>query len=157
MIRNILVVCEGNLCRSPIAQALLTRSLPGLTVASAGLSAIDGRPADTVTHGLSYTRGIDLSAHRAARLDGRMCLAADLIFAMEQQQVHAIETAYPFTRGRVYRLAGTSDIPDPYRQPHARYECAIALIEQGVRDWVARVHQMNGRRNARSAARQQQA
>ncbi|EDT44007.1 low molecular weight protein-tyrosine-phosphatase [Burkholderia ambifaria] len=153
MIARILVVCEGNLCRSPLAQAMLTRALPGLAVASAGLSAIDGQPVDPVTDELSRARGIDLSSHCAARLDDHMCTSADLILAMEREQVRAIASVHPFTRGRVYRLAGTADIPDPYRRSLPRYEHAIALIERGVHDWVARVHQMNRRGGTPSAVR----
>ena len=44
--KTILVLCIGNICRSPMAEALLLRALPGMTVRSAGLDAMIGEPAD---------------------------------------------------------------------------------------------------------------
>jgi protein-tyrosine phosphatase len=47
--KHILTLCIGNICRSPLAQALLARELPGHTVWSAGLSALVGEPADPLS------------------------------------------------------------------------------------------------------------
>ena len=67
-ITHILVVCVGNICRSPMAEALLRDALTGpeeITVKSAGLGALVGQAADKHAVELMKERGMDLIAHRA--------------------------------------------------------------------------------------------
>ncbi|MGZ2748462.1 low molecular weight protein-tyrosine-phosphatase [Burkholderia stagnalis] len=146
MIRHLLVVCQGNLCRSPIAQGLFRRLLPGVAVSSAGLSARDGMTIDPVAERMLTARGIDMSSHRARRLDERMCHAADLILVMELAQRKAIERFHPVARGRIYRIAEAfpSDVQDPYRRSQRSYDYAMTLIEHGVNDWVERIGNLAG-------------
>ncbi|MDR6497091.1 protein-tyrosine phosphatase [Burkholderia ambifaria] len=141
MMKRILVVCTGNVCRSPAAQALLSRVLPGRTVESAGVAAIGGTPVDPVMNALLVARGFDLSAHRARRVDDRTCRWADLILVMEVAHRELIERTFPTTRGRVYRLTERyrTDVPDPYRRSRYVYDYATKLIEHGVADWAARI------------------
>jgi protein-tyrosine phosphatase len=140
MFGRILVVCVGNVCRSPMAAALLARRLSdrsaGVVVESAGIAALVGRPADPIAVELMRERGLDLSGHRARQLTEPLALAADVVIAMEQGHVKAIEAAYPRARGRVHRLGrwGAFDVPDPYRQPRATFERALERIEQGIAD-----------------------
>ncbi|RKU04170.1 protein tyrosine phosphatase [Burkholderia sp. Nafp2/4-1b] len=138
---RILVVCTGNVCRSPAAQALMSRELPGRTIESAGIAAIVGTAIDPVMSELLTGRGFDPSAHRARRIDDRTCRWADLILVMESAQRDLIQRAYPATRGRVYRLAERyqADVPDPYRRSRNVYDHAMKLIEHGVADWAARI------------------
>ncbi|MCA8490400.1 low molecular weight phosphotyrosine protein phosphatase [Burkholderia arboris] len=141
MMQRILVVCTGNVCRSPAAQALLSHALLGRTVQSAGVAAIDGTVVDPVMNELLTARGFDLSAHRARRIGDRTCLWADLILVMESAHRRLIERTYPVTRGRVYRLTERyqTDVPDPYRRSRYVYDYATKLIEHGVADWAARI------------------
>ncbi len=141
MFDRVLVVCVGNVCRSPMAAALLARSAAargaGAVVASAGIAALEGRPADPIAVELMRERGLDLSGHRARQLTDELVLAADLVLVMEQAQVRLVETIAPAARGRVHRIGrwGAFDVPDPFRQPRAAFERALALIERGVRDF----------------------
>ncbi|EDT41375.1 low molecular weight protein-tyrosine-phosphatase [Burkholderia ambifaria] len=141
MIKHLLVVCHGNVCRSPMAQGLFQRLLPDVSVSSAGLSARDGMAIDAVAAALLKAREIDMSGHRARRLDERMCSAADLILVMELEQRKAIERFHPAARGRIYRIAEAfpSDVADPYRRSQRSYDYAMTLIEHGVNDWVERI------------------
>ncbi|WP_175884037.1 low molecular weight protein-tyrosine-phosphatase [Burkholderia sp. BCC0044] len=148
MMKRILVVCTGNVCRSPAAQALLSRALPCRTIESAGIAAIDGTPIDPVMNELLAARGLDLSPHRARRVDAGICRWADVILVMETAQRHLIERAYPMTRGRVYRVAERyqTDVPDPYRRSRHVYDYAMKLIEHGVVDWAARIARVESNR-----------
>lgn len=141
MIDTVLIVCEGNLCRSPMAQGLLQRELSDVEVTSAGLSAAKGAPIDSFARDLLSARGIDMSSHSARRLNERVCGAADLILVMESAQKQAIEKFYPTARGRVYRLAEAehADVPDPFGRSARIYDQAMVLIERGVRDWTKRI------------------
>jgi protein-tyrosine phosphatase len=140
---SVLVVCIGNICRSPMAQALLAKALPQLTVSSAGTGALIGHPADPIAQALMAERGLDLSDHRARQITQSMCVEADLILAMDEGQRRHIENNYPLTRGRVFRLAETAklNIPDPYRMGQEAFEHALQLIDAGVKTWAERIRQ----------------
>ena len=141
---NILVVCIGNICRSPLAQAMLAREFPGKNVWSAGLDALVGNPADATSAELANEQGLDLSEHRAQQITSVMCQQADLILVMEQSHKAELERRYPLARGRVFRLGelGGYDIADPYRQGRAAFESAGQHIARGVQDWSPRIRQL---------------
>ncbi len=151
MIRHILVVCAGNICRSPMAEALLRDALRGqeeITVESAGLGALVGHPADQHAVELMQEKGIDITAHRARQLHPDMVAAADLILVMETRHKTSIDTADPTVRGKVHRLGEwqDKDIDDPYRQPKAAFADALKDIEAGVADWVERLTQRDDKK-----------
>ena len=139
--KHILILCVGNICRSPIAEAMLKHEFPEKTIWSAGLGALTGHPADPLTVEVAAARGLDLSAHRAQQLASWMCQAADLIFVMEQFQKIELEQQYPLVRGKVFRLGelGKFDIADPYRQPIAAFDTAYEAIALGVANWAPRI------------------
>ena len=138
---TVLVVCIGNICRSPMAEALLAKSLPQMTVSSAGTGALIGHPADPIAQALMAERGLDLGYHRARQVTQAMCVEADLILTMDEGQRRHIENNYPLTRGRVFRLAETAklNIPDPYRMGQEAFEHALQLIDAGVKTWAERI------------------
>ena len=104
MINNILVICIGNICRSPMAEGLLQRAFPGRTVHSAGIGAMIGHPADPFSLQIMQELGIDISAHRARSLNTAMVSAADIILTMDLEQKRFIEQRYASARGKVFRL-----------------------------------------------------
>jgi protein-tyrosine phosphatase len=144
MIRHILVVCVGNICRSPMAEAVLRDALRGqeeVVVESAGLGALVDEPASEFSVKLMQERGLDISGHRAQQLTPELVTRADLILVMESGHRRAIDADEPTVRGKVYRLGEWQDIeiPDPYRQPREAFEETLKLIDKGVADWVERL------------------
>jgi protein-tyrosine phosphatase len=141
---SILVVCEGNICRSPMAQGLLATALPKIQVRSAGLGALVGMPADDTAIQLMHSRSIDISDHRAVQINRQMCLGSDIVLVMDLEQRKRIEELYPQVCGRVFRLGEYSkrDIPDPYRQSELAFREALSLIDEGVREWLHRIHRL---------------
>ncbi|WP_454902168.1 low molecular weight protein-tyrosine-phosphatase [Variovorax gossypii] len=139
--RSVLTVCIGNICRSPMAEGLLAAGLPHLRVFSAGIGALVGQPADATAQALMRRRGIDISGHVAQQVSQLLCRQADLILVMEREQRRHLESAYPFVRGKVFRIAEFTgqDVPDPYRQDEAAFEHAFALIDTGARAWIERI------------------
>lgn len=138
---KLLVVCIGNICRSPYAAAEFTRLLPMAQVQSAGLNALVGFPADEPVQQLAREQGIDLSAHVAQALVPALVRGSELIFVMSQQQQDVLVTDYPEARGRVFRLGHWQqrDIPDPYRQELAVHQHVQHLIRDGVAAWSQRL------------------
>ncbi|MDE1005108.1 MAG: low molecular weight phosphotyrosine protein phosphatase [Paraburkholderia fungorum] len=141
MIGNILVLCEGNVCRSPMAAALLRAALPDRTVASAGFNALLGVPAMPFAQDVMRERGLSIDDHRGRQLSHAACVEADLILVMDRQQRALLESKHPFARGKVFRIGEYKnfDVHDPYRQPRFVFERCARLIETGVADWQARL------------------
>jgi len=144
MIKHILVVCVGNICRSPMAEALLRRELrgqDGVTVASAGLGALVGHPASEHSVELMDEMGEDITGHRARQIHPDMVRDADLVLVMEAGHKRAIDDADATARGKVYRLCEwqDKDIDDPYRRRREAYEMALADIREGVASWVEKI------------------
>ncbi|MBI4913940.1 MAG: low molecular weight phosphotyrosine protein phosphatase [Acidobacteria bacterium] len=143
-LRRILVLCEGNHCRSPIAEALLRASLPGVAVESAGLGALEGHPADAEALRLLAERGLDHGAHRGRQFTPAMALEADLVFVMDRDQKEACEALVPAARGRVFLLGHwlapeRREIPDPFRRGPEAFRATLEHIEQSVAAWLPRL------------------
>ncbi len=137
MLNRILVVCAGNICRSPFAAALLARALPEVRVDSVGLGALVGEPAAKEMQEAASAYGVDLSAHRGTQLFRPQLDAADMVFVMEEGQREMLYAQYPHMFGRVFLLSHFSqgdmkgkDVADPYRKGQEVFDtCAqeIAL------------------------------
>lgn len=145
MFRHLLVVCTGNLCRSPLAQALLRERLARagrpIEVVSAGLMAGPCYPADETTALVAAEHGLDLSAHESRPLAPELIRWADLVLVMEQaQRRHLLELA-PTAAGKVYLLGHWTggEIEDPYGRGRDAGETAYDQIEAAVEAWLARL------------------
>jgi protein-tyrosine phosphatase len=131
MIRSVLMVCEGNVCRSPLAAAMLAREIPHLQVDSAGTHALVGALADEAVAQVAAENGLALEAHIGKQLDETLARNADLIFTMTQTQRDWVLASWPFTRGRVFRLC-EEDVVDPYRRHRTVSDLAFAQIREGI-------------------------
>jgi protein-tyrosine phosphatase len=142
--QQILVLCIGNICRSPMAEGLLRQALPEKTVRSAGISALIGQPADPLAVQLMQEQGVDITAHRAQNISSRLVTEAQLILTMDLDQKKYVETHYVATKGKVFRLGESQkvDIADPYREGIESFRVSHALITEGVEAWVRRLVQI---------------
>jgi protein-tyrosine phosphatase len=142
MIRRVLVVCIGNICRSPMAEGLIRQAVPGVQISSAGMSALVGHGADPIAVQIMAGIGVDISAHRARMLTEAIARDADLILVMDEQQKQQLASQYPYARGKVFKLgeAARQDIPDPYRQDTEVFRTVFSMIENGATEWVKRIN-----------------
>jgi protein-tyrosine phosphatase len=141
--RTALTLCTGNICRSPMAAALLARAVPRLQVQSAGIAALVGSPADPMAIAIASANGIDLSGHRAMQVDGAQCGRADLILAMETAQLAELERRFPFIRGKAFRMCTEHDIADPHGRPRQAFEIAWHAVAAAVDDWADRIRRFD--------------
>jgi protein-tyrosine phosphatase len=105
---SVLVVCTGNLCRSPLAEALLRRRLQdaGLDadVASAGIAAPPDATPDPKLQRVATEHGVDVSTHRSQRLEPAHIAAADLIVVMTRSHARQVRDIDPAAAGHVVTL-----------------------------------------------------
>jgi protein-tyrosine-phosphatase len=106
---SILVVCTGNICRSPIAEGLLRDALVARfgrdapTVSSAGTMGVEGSSATPESVTAAAERGIDIASHRARRLNVEPARDADLILGMAGEHREALEGS-PVLMARAFTL-----------------------------------------------------
>jgi protein-tyrosine-phosphatase len=122
---NVIFICTGNTCRSPMAEGMLVDLLPPAArdkfqVSSAGLGASEGAPVSGPAEKVMAEFNIDVSHHTARRFNAEMARKADLILTMSENHLAQIREQYPEAAGKTFLLssyadasAPPADIPDP--------------------------------------------
>ena len=139
---SILVVCVGNICRSPLAEGLLRRDVAGVAVSSAGLHAVVGHGAQGEIAALASGLGLDLSAHRARQFTSAMGAEHDLILVMERAHRDEIRQIASHLTARTMLLdhwSGAKGIADPYQNGQAAYDQAFVEIVNASQTWAKRL------------------
>ena len=130
-------VCSGNICRSPMAEALARAHFArdGLTFASAGTHAASGSDATGLAAQVMSELGIDLGSHRSSTLADVMALRPDAVFVMTAEHESFLRSTYPGFSDRVTLLdASGSAIADPYGRDIGAYRYARDVIEAALLD-----------------------
>lgn len=140
MFDSILVVCAGNICRSPTAEYILKDKLQNkaIRVSSAGLTALEGKSADATAVELAQQQSIDMSAHKGRQLNSSLVADNSVILVMEQRHLSDLCNRYPQARGKTFLLGKWLDdkeVPDPYRQSREAFEHVYELIERACGAW----------------------
>src|SRR6266536_4315121 len=106
---TILLVCTGNICRSPMASGFLTgllrdQGVGGVMVESCGVSAWGGSPATPEAVEAMRERGLDISGHVARRMNRRIIESADLIVGMASEHREAVRRIARPAASRTFTL-----------------------------------------------------
>lgn len=142
MFASVLVVCIGNICRSPTGERALAPRLPGLRIGSAGLAALVGEGADPDTAAAAGAAGLSLDGHVARQFTADLAADYDLILAMEPRHRAEIMRIAPHLSGRTMlfdQWTGGKGIADPYRRPAEAHRTAVEAIVRGAEAWAARL------------------
>ena len=147
---RILVICTANICRSPVAAALLRdrlrqRGLGDWTVGSAGTWAMVARPASRYSVDVMGRHGFNITDHRATMVEERHLRDADLALTMEDGHAEALRAEFPAQAHKVFLLTEmigrTYNIPDPYGGPveeyQRMYEGLVEVIDGGLERIIA--------------------
>ncbi len=139
MPKNVLIICTGNICRSPMAYGLLQARLEAeglsdeVVVETAGTYALVGEPPSLGAQRALAKRGIDISHHRARLVTEEMLARADVVLVMTESHRRSLFHLAPRELKKVYLLSELvgehRDIPDPYGDPQEAYEAVAAMLE----------------------------
>ncbi|MCE6949526.1 low molecular weight phosphotyrosine protein phosphatase [Cereibacter sphaeroides] len=139
---SVLVVCVGNICRSPTGERLLRARLPDLRIESAGLAAVVGSAAETRSAAVAEARGLPLAGHVARQFTPALGAGFDLILVMESAHRARIGRVAPELLGRTMlfdRWTGGRGIPDPYGRLAEVYETTFARLSAAADAWASRL------------------
>ncbi len=140
-VQRLVFVCKGNICRSAYAEALARRQC-AMAVASCGIEASPGAPADARIQLAADRRGIALDSHESRIFSAGLCQEADLFVGMEAWHVDAVE---PCLNGAQVTLLGLWSDPqraylhDPFSASDGYMEYCMNVIESGVMALIQRV------------------
>ncbi|HSB65076.1 MAG TPA: hypothetical protein VLD65_00775 [Anaerolineales bacterium] len=137
---SILIVCTANICRSPMAEAILKAMIakrPDVEqwhIESAGTWARDGSPAALLSQFVVQELGMDISNHRSKPVTRALMRRFDLILTMERQQKEGLILQYKHFADRIYMLSEMvgklEDIPDPIGGEYEYYQATARLMER---------------------------
>jgi len=143
-INAVLILCHGNICRSPLAAALAARRFPMVSFSTAGFYSAVGRQSPDFVFATAGRLGIDLGSHRSKRVDSKMIDEAQLVLIMDIRNYELLKSAFPHALEKTLLLGmllpkAQLEIGDPYDYP----ESMIAVASK-INDAIERLDRYFG-------------
>ena len=143
MYHNILIVCLGNICRSPTAERIMQKNYPATASVGAGIKALAGKDADFQAIKTALKHGVIVAGHTARQLTAQMCEQADLILVMEPCQIDMVADIYPPARSKTMLFAQwlpKKTVPDPYKQSSEMFEAVFEQLNAAADTWKTKLN-----------------
>ncbi len=152
----VVVICTGNICRSPMGAAFLARHLSskgvsGVEVLSAGTHAMDGQGPMVEAIRAAQEHQVDVTGHRSRPLDLVLAQKADLILCATEDHRQTVLSWWPDVDPEKTRLFSDAitgeehgDVSDPFGQDADVYVVAARVIDQAMKAWADRLLEMWG-------------
>lgn len=152
----VMIVCTANICRSPMAAALLRHHLnqagersKGIRVESAGTWGVNDAPAASNARHVMKNRGLSLEEHRSRHLTRKMVYQADLILTMEASQKEALQVEFPAAAAKVMMLSELclkhEDLEDPVERGELAFERCAEQLDEWIHCGLDRLFELLGR------------
>ncbi|MGQ0392513.1 MULTISPECIES: arsenate reductase/protein-tyrosine-phosphatase family protein [Raoultella] len=141
MFNKLLVVCVGNICRSPTGEALLSKYCKNKIVISAGLSALSGHNIDKMAKTVAHENGLIMGNHIAKQLTADLCQENDLILVMEKKHIDEICKLAPECRGKIMLFGHwiSQEIPDPYKKSKEAFQHVYRILDEAAVEWSTKL------------------
>lgn len=145
---NILFVCLGNICRSPMAAGIMqriyeTEKLSGKIDSCGTMNWNAGHTADARAIAIANANGIDLTSHRARQITQEDFEKFDIIFAMDRANLISLGKIAPQQHKHKIRLiGGEKEVADPYHSNEAAFRTIFKVLDEYCRDAVRNKFQL---------------
>ncbi|RKA21113.1 Protein-arginine-phosphatase [Listeria monocytogenes] len=129
---NVLFVCTGNTCRSPLAEKILQDLRPDLDVRSAGTRALDGDAISGNSRQILAQMNLP-TTHQAKKVTEADIDWADQIYVMTQKHQVELKSLFPKASDKIQLISeDKTDIPDPYGGPIEQYEITYYELKSAI-------------------------
>jgi protein-tyrosine-phosphatase len=143
---RLLFVCSGNICRSPLAEAMARAALHAegidALVQSCGTSALTGQRAESGARSVAADLGLVLDTHRAQPVTRDLITSASLVVCVTGRHRDHVRQFFPHQRAKIVSfddITGLGDIPDPYGGDDADYRALRDQLHEGMPKIIARI------------------
>lgn len=151
LMKTLLFICTGNVCRSPMAEALfrhITQGREDYKAMSAGICTADGQPPSQNAVDAMKEMGIDITSFRSQSLTKDLVKKADYIFCMTRGHLETVVSMYPEVVEKTFLLMEftddkDNDIPDPIGSSLEVYEECRDTILKGIESIVEFIKQQS--------------
>ena len=157
---SVLIVCTANICRSPIAEAILKHLVAKLPdadqwiIESAGTWARYGAPAAVLSQLVVQQMGMDISNHRSKPVTPELVQQFNLILTMESQQKEGLSLQFEQYADRIFMLSEMigrfEDVPDPIGGELGDYLATAQLLERFLLSGLNKINQLASERHPKN-------
>ncbi|NLG72072.1 MAG: low molecular weight protein arginine phosphatase [Chloroflexi bacterium] len=148
---TVLFICTANVCRSPLAAALLRErvkdSAQDWRIESAGTWALEGYPMVSKVEQVLNERGVPIPPHRSRKVTAELLQQFQLILTMEEGHKEALRFEFPEAASRIYMLSEMINqrfnVPDPMGKSYREYKITAQELDRVIEKGLEKISQLS--------------